>query len=252
MKLAYKALAVAAAATLSSLTFADTTENPWGLSFSGTAAMTSDYRFRGVTQAQNDPAVQVGFTASHDSGLYAGAWGSNIDFGSAAHLEIGPYLGFATELENFAGKPVLDVGAWYYIYPSESDLNWLELYSKLTFNNVFMPDASLAAGVNYSNDFIGDNTDAWYFNLSYAVPFAGTQFGAVAGLGYTLADKDYFGDDDKYLDWKVGVTYSFASVEGLSAELAAVGSDIDYGSGTPSSVERGVETGAVFTLTKAF
>ena len=53
------------------------------------------------------------------------------------------------------------------------------------------------------------------------------------------------------MDWKAGVTYSFASVSGLTAELAAVGTDIDTDTMTDLS-KRGVETGAVFTLTKAF
>lgn len=252
MKLALKALTMAAVASVSTFTFAENSSAPFGLSFNGTAAITSDYRFRGVTQTQNDPGVQVGFNVAHDSGLYAGVWGSNVDFGSATNSELDPYLGFATSLDNVPGKPVLDLGLWYYLYPSESDLNWLELYGKLSFGDVLFSDASLAASVNYSNDFIGDDTDAWYLNATYSVPVAGTNFGAVVGVGYTLADKKYWGDEDKYLDWKVAATYSFASVEGLSAELAAVGSDIDYGSGTAKSIERGVETGAVFTLTKAF
>ncbi len=58
-------------------------------------------------------------------------------------------------------------------------------------------------------------------------------------------------DNDSYVDWKVGVSYNFASVEGLSAELAAVGTDIDT-DGFSHAAKRGVETGAVFTLTKAF
>ena len=47
------------------------------------------------------------------------------------------------------------------------------------------------------------------------------------------------------------MSYSFASVDGLSAELAAVGTDIDT-DGMTHAGKRGVDTGAVFTLTKAF
>ena len=38
------------------------------VSFSGTAAMTSDYRYRGMTQTESDPAVQVGYGLTHSSG----------------------------------------------------------------------------------------------------------------------------------------------------------------------------------------
>ena len=54
---------------------------------------------------------------------------------------------------------------------------------------------------------------------------------------------------DNYVDWKIGVTYSVKSVPGLSAELAAVGTNIDANA---QPYKRGVETGAVFTLNKTF
>ena len=225
------------------------------VSFSGTAAMTTDYRYRGITQTESDPSVQAGFALTHASGLYAGVWGSNVNFGDAspAHLELDPYVGYSTELSSFASKPVLDVGLWYYGYPSESDLNWLELYAKLGFADALTTGDSLLASVNFTNDFVGSDNDAWYLNLTYSVPFGASNFGGVASVGYTTADDYDFSDtdsgDDNYIDWKLGVTYGFASVEGLSAELAAIGTNIDA---EAQPYKRGVETGAVFTITKAF
>ena len=245
-----KLLLVATLTGLSGAVFADETPaSPFGLSVTGTAALTSDYRFRGVTQTFNDPAVQAGFVLSHASGAYAGVWGSNVDFGGTAHIELDPYIGYATTLDSFANKPVLDVGLWYYAYPSQSDLNWLELYGKLTFKDVLVQGASLLTAVNYTNDYAGKDENSWNVNATYSVPFGTTGFGGVAALGYTQADEyDFGGGDDHYVDWKAGVTYSFASVSGLTAELAAIGTDID----AITVTERGVETGAVFTLTKAF
>ena len=57
-----KLLLVAILTGLSDAVFADETPaSPFGLSVTGTAALTSDYRFRGVTQTFNDPAVQASF-----------------------------------------------------------------------------------------------------------------------------------------------------------------------------------------------
>ena len=65
-------------------------------------------------------------------------------------------------------------------------------------------------------------------------------------------EKKYsFNGDDNYIDWKVGVNYGFKSIPGATAELAAVGTNIDT-KGFTHAQERGVETGAVFTLTKTF
>jgi uncharacterized protein (TIGR02001 family) len=41
---------------------------------SANVALTSDYVFRGVSQTDEDPAIQGGFDVSHDSGLYIGTW----------------------------------------------------------------------------------------------------------------------------------------------------------------------------------
>lgn len=256
MKLITKALAFTLFSTTATLAMAEekTPLSEMGLSFSGSAAITSDYRFRGLTQAQNDPAIQAGFTLAHTSGFYLGVWGSSVDFGEGSpSLELDPSIGYSTTLENFAIKPVLDVGIVYYNYPSASDLNWLELYGKMTFNNTLIEGDSLLANVNYTNDYAGEDANSWYFNLGYSLPFADTGFGGVAAVGYTTVDGDKydFNGDDNYVDWKVGVTYTFKSIPTITAELAAVGSNTDTHDYTHAQ-KRAVDTGAVFTLTKTF
>lgn len=248
-----KSLALLAVSIVSSATFAaegNTALANLGLSFSGSAAITSDYRFRGLTQTQSDPAIQGSFTLEHTSGLYFSAFASNVEFGSAAHLELDPQIGYATPLKLGSIEPTLDVGVVYYNYPSESDINWAEFYGKLTFDDVFTNGDSLLTNINYTSEYGGSNSDGWNVNLGYSFPFADSGFGGVAGLGYSKVDDFDFGDgSDDYIDWKVGVDYSVKSIDGLTAELAAVGTNID---GLSGAAKRGVETGAVFTLTKAF
>ncbi|RLL38208.1 hypothetical protein D9K80_01885 [Acinetobacter cumulans] len=251
-----KLLAVSVLATTSGAVLAeDKVAMPFGLSFSGNAAITTDYRFRGMTQTETDPALQAGFTLAHESGVYVGLWGSSVNFGSGTpSLELDPSIGYATTLESFSSKPVLDVGVVYYNYPSASDLNWAELYGKLTFADVFTSGDSLLTNINYTNDYAAFDTSSWNFTAGYSAPIGDTGFGAVAGVGYTVVndEKKYsFNGDDNYIDWKVGVNYGFKSIPGATAELAAVGTNIDT-KGFTHAQERGVETGAVFTLTKTF
>ena len=153
MKFSAKLIAISVLTAFATTAMAEenTALSQLGLSFSGSAALTSDYRFRGITQTENDPAVQAGFTLSHTSGLYVGVWGSNVNFGTPdPHVELDPFLGYSTELSGFAAKPILDVGVWYYNYPSASDLNWVELYGKLTFKDALVSGDSLLTNINYN------------------------------------------------------------------------------------------------------
>ena len=52
----------------SSYAFATGDESSPALSFSGNVSLASDYRWRGQTQTQNDPALQGNFVLSHASG----------------------------------------------------------------------------------------------------------------------------------------------------------------------------------------
>ena len=240
----------------------DTTLAQYGFTVSGNVALTSDYRWRGQSQTQNDPAIQGTVTLAHSSGLYFSAFASNVNFGTA-HLELDPSIGFTTPLTLGMIKPTLDIGVVYYNYPSASDYSWPELYGKLTFADAFVKGDSLVPSIAYTNKYGGDagkvdgkKVDNWNFNLAYSVPFADTGFGGVASVGYSKADKKIYGlnsdgnpKDDNFVDWKAGVTYNFKAVSGLTAELDAVGSNIDGFSG---AANRGVDTGAVFTLTKTF
>src|SRR5262245_2646296 len=74
-------------------------------SFSGNVALTSDYVFRGISQTQGDPAIQGGFDFTTNVGnapFYAGAWASNVDFGSPSAVHV------PMELDIYAGvKPTI-------------------------------------------------------------------------------------------------------------------------------------------------
>ena len=242
MKFKHQAFALAVLSSSASVAMAEEqpTRSNMGLSFSGNAALTTDYRFRGMTQTQSDPAVQGSFTLTHTSGLYLSAFASNVNFGpSDPHLELDPSLGFAKPLNLSAHvKPILDIG--------------VIVYAKLTFADIGVKGSSLLTNLNYTNDWAAVGGKSWNFTFAYAAPIADTGFGGIASVGYTHMEKDVLPDaKDHYVDWKVGVNYGVKSIPGLSAELAAIGTNVDI-AGLTAATQRGLETGAVLTLSKAF
>jgi len=87
---------------------------------SGNFGLVSDYRFRGVTQTFEKPAIQGGFDFTHKSGAYLGTWASNVgnwaNYGGS--MEIDFYGGFRGTLP--AGEIGFDVGYITYMYPGNA------------------------------------------------------------------------------------------------------------------------------------
>jgi len=63
----------------------------------GNFSLTSDYRFRGISQTQNAAAIQGGVDYTHASGFYAGNWNSSISsqmYTNGSGMESDLYAGF--------------------------------------------------------------------------------------------------------------------------------------------------------------
>jgi len=117
------------------------------ITVSGSAAIVSDYRFRGVSQSDEGFAVQGGFTIAHESGFYVATWGSNLagwgTFGGA-NMELDLVGGFKLPV----GEGTLDTGLTWYMYPSGADeTDFAELYAKLSGT---VGPLGLTAGVAYA------------------------------------------------------------------------------------------------------
>jgi uncharacterized protein (TIGR02001 family) len=89
--------------------------SPWDVAI--TAALMTDYNFRGITQSNHSASTQAGFelryTQSPTLQYYAGISGESIDFPNHAAAEIDFYGGFRPTFDKLA----LDFGFWYYAYP---------------------------------------------------------------------------------------------------------------------------------------
>lgn len=83
---------------------------------SGSITFVGDYRFRGLSQTYTQPAIQGGAEYAAATGVYAGAWGSNVSgnqFLNGGSLELDLYGGYRWTV----AKVGVDLGAQYYWYP---------------------------------------------------------------------------------------------------------------------------------------
>lgn len=202
---------------------AEETESEWTLS--ANAALTTDYRFRGVSLSAGDPAIQGGFDVAHSSGFYIGTWGSSLDAGAAyGDLELDIYGGWSGDVSDGVA---LDVGLLYYSYPSEdvgAKVNYWEPYASVGFS-LGSAEATVGAAYAWEQDSLGGGDNLYvYTDLGYSLP--STPVSLSAHLGYTdgvLAPPLLAGTtDDSGIDWSIGAA---ATVGAFELGVAYVGTD---------------------------
>jgi uncharacterized protein (TIGR02001 family) len=225
---------------------AETTPPP-ALTTSGSASIASDYRFRGVSQSDQEMAIQAGITIAHESGLYVGTWASNLagwgTFGGA-NMEIDLIGGYKAKL---ADNATLDVGLTWYMYPGGSDkTDFAEPYAKLTGT---AGPATLTAGIAYAlkqqalgkwyntgaaaaagtYDRPGAKDDNLYLWGDGALAVAGTPLIAKAHVGHSLG-QDGLGPNatsvtptGEYWDWSLGAD---ATWKNLTFNVSYIDTDI--------------------------
>jgi uncharacterized protein (TIGR02001 family) len=205
---------------------------------SATVTIASDYDFRGITQNALDPAFQASLDWEGESGLYAGLWGSNIDFGDDGgegvdpvdlNVEVDFILGYAGSFTEDLGY---DVGATYYKYLGDDnsgvDFDYLEVYTGLSWK-------ILSGTIWYSPDFSNSGETAWYGELNAGIPLP-AEFTLNLHAGYNFGDywkPETFGLDE-FVDYSVGIARSFGRFD---FEVKYIdGSDLKETDGTENDV----------------
>jgi uncharacterized protein (TIGR02001 family) len=187
-------------------------------------ALTSDYKFRGISQSDESAALQGGFDIAFDSGFYIGTWASSVDFdtdggGYDGSLELDYYAGWGSELGDSSDLSI-DLGVLLYTYPGDDDADgdYLEFYGSLSWKD-------LTAGVAYSDDYYAETGEFWYVYADYSLSLPG-DFGLGFHVGFNDLDEEggFLSDgQDSYIDYSVALTKEWASVEW---SLAYVGTDL--------------------------
>lgn len=216
------------------------------------AAVTSDYRYRGISQTRLQPAVQGGADYTNNpTGLYAGTWLSTIkwtkDAGGGGDVEWDIYAGKRGEIVKDISY---DVGVLTYVYPSNGlsgvpgfvSANTTELYGQLGYGPAY---------IKYSHALTNlfgfvDSKHSGYLDI-----------GANIDVGNGVSANLHAGHQDvkhasaaSYTDWKLGVTKDFGVVTGALAVLGTDAGKLAYAS--PANGKFLGKTALLLTISKTF
>jgi uncharacterized protein (TIGR02001 family) len=267
--------AVLGALAVSSFAFA-AEEAKSDFTTSGSVGLFSQYIFRGLTQTDRRPALQANFDINHSSGLYLGAWSSNVSwprddyngagspYSAGGSQEIDVYAGFKTDL----GKSGfgIDLGALQYYYPGKENpnmsggnpkLNTTELYGAI---NYYWVQAKISGVVSkdawgfgkYGNGSGDDADGTYYAELNANIPI-GEFMNAQDLKGLTgilhIARQDFKGtlnEPASYNDWKLGLQNTFQNGIVIGAYYTDTNIKDDNGLWIYNSNNIGRETGTAF------
>ena len=172
----------------------------------GNLGLTSDYRFRGVSQTQNAPAVQGGVDYTHSSGLYVGNWNSSVSslmYTNGAGVESDLYAGFKKDV--YKGITV-DVGSMNYFYPRATtttggnNFDTNELYVGVGYKELITAKYSQSLS-NYFGTANSKNSS--YVQADAAIPVVG-KLSVVAHVGRTNVNNN---GSLNYTDYNAGLAY---------------------------------------------
>jgi uncharacterized protein (TIGR02001 family) len=175
---------------------------------SANVGVVSDYRFRGISLSDRDPALQGGVDVGLGGGFYAGGWASTIADYGGADVEVDAYVGYGAEV----GLLDYSVAATAYLYPGGDGVNYGELQgevggslgpARLALEVAYVPDQKNTAG---DNVYIGPK-------LSVGLPLTPLTFHLRGGYEDGFYDAKF--------DWEAGVDYRLGPV---TASFAVVGS----------------------------
>ena len=206
---------------------------------SGQIALASDYRFRGISLS-NGPALEASLSYDHSSGLYAGAFASNVDVPQSG-VGVQAYGGYA---RRWGDTRAWDVGIVGYVYPTSQSGNrydFAELFAGVTLDRVGLRLCT-------SNDYYGSSNPSVYAegNAGFALT-AWLTLGVHVGLLNVWQQQAYGGTQTR-LDGRIGLTTQAA---GFTFDLSVVGTNAQ-GTHCPGNDPSRCDTGLVLTISRGF
>ena len=172
---------------------------------SANVTLTTDYKFRGISQNDTSPAIQGGFDIAFENGIYIGTWASMVDFQDpdSSDADFSPY--------------------------GSRDLDYQEVYASVSYSNATL-------GFAYSDDYWLETGDFVYvygdyslslpheFSLDFHYGFNSFEFDS-DDSNPKDASQAFLGDgEDSYSDYSITLNKSFS---GLDFSLSWIDTDLD-------------------------
>ena len=229
-----------AAARLAAIILLAFAPAPGWAQVSGQIAVASDYRFRGISLS-NGPALEASLSYDHFTGLFAGAFASNVDVPQSG-LGVQAYAGYARRWDD---ARAWDIGLVGYVYPSSASGNrydFAEAFAGITLERIGLR-------LYASNDYYASGNPSLYTESSAGVDLTGwLTLGVHLGiLGTWPQDGSGTGAQTR-VDGRVGLT---AQAAGFTIDLSVVGTDAQ-GTRCPGRDPSRCDTGLVLTISRGF
>lgn len=166
--------------------------------FSGNVAIVSDYIVRGISLSDESPTIQGGFNWDSGVGVYAGIWGSSVEFGNDASAEIDFSAGYRGAIDAMH----YELGFTYYWYPETivAGQTFWDVHADVGYDFGF---SDVTFGVAYTTDDYGPaiNDRTIYYKSEIVLPVA-EMLTISGGVGYSVT-----AGSTNYSDWNAGGTF---------------------------------------------
>lgn len=198
-------------------------EDAPALKVTGSATLVSEYRLRGISQTDSDPAVQAGITVTTAPGFYVGTWASNLAGNGTwggSNLEVDLIGGYSKTI----GAATLDGGVVYYVYPGTKGHDFAEIYGSVS-GKVGPVNAKLGAywapPQKNIKTAVSNGNNIWVYT-DLGLPIDGTPLTLKGHVGYSSGDSIYtYGKD--VVDYAIGTDITW---DKLTLNVSYVGTDM--------------------------
>lgn len=166
---------------------------------SGSVSLVSDYRFRGVSLSDGDPAVQAAVAYDHDSGLYLGLFASTVRLATDRQTGL-QAVGQAGYAMRGPGGLAWDIGVLYSGFSNPSDLGYADCYFGVA-------STEWSARLSYAPRYFGQPYSALYAELN-VTPRSEHALFPLLHVGWLTAHPPPYDGSRSRWDGRVGLGYS--------------------------------------------